>query len=282
MGETISNSKSKAQFETKRILVTPELAEATLKHNKLDNRRINPVRVRYFVKLIKEGKFMCTHQGIALDDKGNILDGRHRLTAILESKCSVYMMVSKGVPQETMSVIDCNQPRTLLNRLTICGRDEITPSHIAIVRILEFGIVGASQAALGIEEAEIMLDKYADALEFVINKCGASKGIPAPVSAVIARAYYTKEHSSLIRFAEIYKHEDPENKSESAALKLKRKVLEMKDLRGRGQDIVVGHSSVRVMIYQLTESALYRLLKGEKVESLVPSKEEKFKFPWEK
>lgn len=279
-GETVSNSKSKAQFETKRILITPELAEATLKHNKLENRRINPVRVRYFVKLIKEGKFMCTHQGIALDDKGNILDGRHRLTAIMESKCAVYMMVSKGVPQETMSVIDCNQPRTLVNRLTISGRAGVTTLHIAIVRILEYGIVGASQAALGIEDAEILLDKYTDALDFVINKCHTKTRIPATVCAVIARAYYTKNHDALLRFVEVYKNECPENESETGALRLKRQVIMLTDKHTQEPPFNV--TTTRTKIYQLTESALFRFLKGEKVGTLIPTKDEKFKLPWEK
>lgn len=274
----IANNKANVLFETKRILVTPDLAKRTLEFSKIANRRINPVRVKYFVRLLKQGQFMCTHQGIALDGDGNILDGRHRLTAIVESKCSVYMMVSKGVPTETMSVIDCNQPRTLLNRLSISGNLSTTPTHISTVRILEYGIVGASQAALGIEDAKCLLDKYGDALDFVILQGKIGTKVPAAVCAVLARAYYTKRNRQrIMRFIEVYKNETPENDGETGALRLKRHVMVLKKKGIQSYDWV----EAKRQVYWLAESAVDRFIKCENVRILNAATTELFPTPFD-
>jgi len=237
------------------------------------------MRVKYFVRLIKTGTFMCTHQGIALDNDGNILDGRHRLTAISESGCSTFMMVSKGVPIETMAVIDCNQPRTLLNRLSISGVQGVTPSHIAVLRILEYGITGASQAALGIEDAECLLEKYRESLDFILVDGKAGSKVPAPISAVLARAYYDKRNRPrLLRFIEVYKNETPKNDGETGALRLKRFVLNCKNLK---LDRTINPIETRNRIYWTAESAISRFLKSENVAALIPAKEERFKLPGE-
>jgi hypothetical protein len=276
---TIDNNKDKCVFETKRILVTPKLARETLDNSKSRNRRVNPIRVKYLASLMKSGMFMCTHQGIALDCDSNVIDGQHRLEAICLSGCSVYMMVSKGVPVSTMSVVDCNQPRNLLNRLHIIGRTDITPAHLAIARILEYGVVGASQAALGIEEAERILNKYSDAVDFAAELAKGNKAykIPAPVAAVIARAYYTQDVTTIRRFVAVYKSEVPKNEKETAPLRLKRHVMSLGDLKKLGN--TSNSTNFRETMYNLAESALWRFIKGEPVEILNPAKKELFEIP---
>lgn len=265
--------QSHGGFTTTRILISPTVAKRILDDTKIRNRRINPVRVKYFVMLMKSGQFLCTHQGIALDIDGNIVDGQHRLMAVVESKCSVYMMVSKGVPFDTIPVVDCGQPRTLSHRLTLAGVD-FGKSEVAIARILEYGIVAASQSNLGIEEAKRILYKYEDAIRFASEITGC--GVLSPIAAVIARAYYTQDPKKLKRFVEVYKTECPLNDTETAPLKLKRAVLKYGSYRGaNGQEAV----NQRRDIYNLTEAALYRYLKGERVSSLMASEKEHFPIP---
>jgi hypothetical protein len=47
-----------------------------------------------------------THQGIAFDEFGNLIDGQHRLHAIVKSGKTITCLVSFGVHVDAVSVID--------------------------------------------------------------------------------------------------------------------------------------------------------------------------------
>jgi hypothetical protein len=49
---------------------------------------------------------MVTHQGIALDTDGVLIDGQHRLAAAVEADQPVDMLVITGVDAATFDVLD--------------------------------------------------------------------------------------------------------------------------------------------------------------------------------
>jgi hypothetical protein len=262
------------EFKTIRVLVTPQMAKATISANKITNRRLNPQRVAYFVHLMKSGQFVCTHQGIALDSENNIIDGQHRLAAVVASGCCVYMMVSKNVPIDTMPLVDSGAPRTLKHRLELYGI-KTHPIELAIARILEYGAVASTQNSLGFEDAIVLLEKYKDGVAFAVSNGGTN--VHAPVLAVIARASYTVNPDVLKRFLEVYKTECPSDETETAPLKLKRFVMAMGGVnKGTPNNPVVRK---REHIYFLTQSALHRFIKKERVKTLIAATSELFPLP---
>lgn len=61
-----------------------------------------------------------THQGIALDGplgSGKLIDGRHRLNAIVKADIEVPVLVFENVPQNTLSVLDTGKRRSGVTRL---------------------------------------------------------------------------------------------------------------------------------------------------------------------
>ncbi len=52
---------------------------------------------------MRKGHWAVTHQGIAFDTNGNLIDGQHRLEAIRISGVSVKIMVTTGVPEVASS-----------------------------------------------------------------------------------------------------------------------------------------------------------------------------------
>lgn len=76
-----------------KVFITPEIAEGYLAKN-YRNRTIIPSKLKYLEnQLIVNGKFDLTHQGIAIAEDGELLDGQHRLKAILDTGIGTYMMV---------------------------------------------------------------------------------------------------------------------------------------------------------------------------------------------
>lgn len=100
--------------------ITPEWAAEILEKRNPNNRNISEATIEKYAKDMENGDWCLTHQGIAIDLNGHLIDGQHRLAAVVKAKRVVRMMVTYGVPTsfnnnghktETFSCIDGVKPR---------------------------------------------------------------------------------------------------------------------------------------------------------------------------
>jgi hypothetical protein len=73
--------------------VGPEYAAVILGSNQ-HNRYLNQSRVSYYAKQMSMGAWQETHQGILLGKDMRLIDGQHRLSAVVKSGVTVRMMVT--------------------------------------------------------------------------------------------------------------------------------------------------------------------------------------------
>ncbi len=73
--------------------ITPDIARKYLDHNG-HNRPIRKFWVRELALRMKEGSFENRRDGLLIDENGNLLNGLHRLSAVVESGCTVKMWVT--------------------------------------------------------------------------------------------------------------------------------------------------------------------------------------------
>lgn len=99
-------------METKIVNVTPEIATEWLGSRRKE-RKLRPSFVSYLVEELKRGRFLLTHQGIAFNKTGELIDGQHRLEAIRVSGVSASLMVTTGIPSEAYEVFDRGIVRTI-------------------------------------------------------------------------------------------------------------------------------------------------------------------------
>lgn len=119
-----------------RVTMTPVLAAVILDRNGAI-RRLRETRVRFWAAEIAAGRWQVTHQGIALDTDGVLLDGQHRLAGIIAAAQAVEMMVTVGADRSTFSVIDTGAVRSVGDVLAGAGvTGSGTPSIGALVRLL--------------------------------------------------------------------------------------------------------------------------------------------------
>lgn len=85
--------------------VTPALAAQYLEAN-TDNRNIRAQHLARLVTDMVEDRYVITHQGIAFDDQGNLIDGQHRLSAIVKSNRAQTMLVTRGLPHSAQVALD--------------------------------------------------------------------------------------------------------------------------------------------------------------------------------
>src|SRR5258708_6776935 len=91
------------------ILLTPELAEKFLENNHPKNRKIRSAHVARLAKQMTEGKFRTTHQGIATDKDGFLIDGQHRCHAVVKSGVTIAIYLTEQV--EHCNVMDTGSQR---------------------------------------------------------------------------------------------------------------------------------------------------------------------------
>ena len=110
-------------------LVTPEMAKEYLAKN-TDNRNKRGWWVSGLASQIKRGEWIPTHQGVGITKSGKLIDGQHRLEAIIEANIPVEMMVTTGVRDDAYKVLDNGIKRTLSD---LTG---VSPKTAEICRVL--------------------------------------------------------------------------------------------------------------------------------------------------
>lgn len=104
-------------MQSKIVTITPKIASEYLKFN-ISNRPIRKKFVDHLANEFLKGKYIMSHQGIAFSEDGYLIDGQHRLLAIVKSGVTVDMLVSEGVVAEAFSVIDTGEKRQIGDELS--------------------------------------------------------------------------------------------------------------------------------------------------------------------
>lgn len=123
--------------------ITPEIAKEYMTHNMV-NRPIRSHHLDEIARDMKNGNWHPSHLGIAFDRKGNLIDGQHRLMAIILSGATVDMYVTRDVDDEAIMNIDTNATRSFSDAYKIkaaISGDEVdlisrNKSAIAAVRTI--------------------------------------------------------------------------------------------------------------------------------------------------
>lgn len=113
------------QMKTKIEKITPEIATEILERHNPRNRSVSESTVQIYATDMKNGKWKVTHQGIAFDVNGNLLDGQHRLWACVFSGITIEILVTRDLPVETesgytMEAIDRTRVRTTGQNMQLC------------------------------------------------------------------------------------------------------------------------------------------------------------------
>lgn len=100
--------------------VGPELAAEMLKAN-TGNRRISVQTVDAYVRAMLNGEWKFAGDPIRLNKDGEVLDGGHRLTAIVKSGTTQRLTVISGIPTAYRKVMDQGRGRNVRDNLVIEG-----------------------------------------------------------------------------------------------------------------------------------------------------------------
>lgn len=256
------------------VMITPLIASAWLaKYNKR-NRSLRQDHIRRLAEEMLAGRWRVTHQGIAFSSEPVLLDGQHRLAAVARAGIPVQMRVFFNEPADGMDVIDANMvARTNLDVINLAGYvGQVSAKELATLRRMLAGL-GCEERYTAKQEADLFM-RHRDAIRFAhdnLTTCEVKNVCTSVTRAVIARAFYTEDHTKLAHFAEVLKSGLPTCEEDQPIILLFRYLV---------TDARSGHSDpVRRERYAKTERALDAYLRGERLKALRATSAELFPIP---
>lgn len=116
--------------------ITPDIALEMLAHNLRNNRMIREYDVAKYAREMRAGNWKLTHQGVAFNTQGELIDGQHRLMAVIQAGVPVKMLVTYDCDDNVVSLIDSGVARTLKDQIGLVSDDPLykAPWIISFVR----------------------------------------------------------------------------------------------------------------------------------------------------
>ena len=103
------------------VTMTPQWASQLLGQTKQRNRKFKRRHLERLTSTIQSGNWYITAQGIALDQDNNILDGQHRLAAVVRAEKPIQIMLGRNLDPGIFNVVDTGSTRTAGDALDILG-----------------------------------------------------------------------------------------------------------------------------------------------------------------
>ncbi len=253
--------------------VSPEIAAAWLTECNTHNRKVVDAHVDRLAREMKAGRWRLTHQGIAFSTNRVLLDGQHRLWAVIMSEATVPMRVFFNEPAESLAAIDSIRPRTNDEIISLAGTiGTVSKSELATLRAMLVGLGSYIRMTPG-EEAEVLArDRRAVHFANEILPTARFRGVATAVTrGVLARAYYSADPRKLRHFADVLQSGIATGEDDQPITLLFKFLIEAAHTRR-------GRPEVRER-YGKTERALSAYLEGKQLGKLYAATTELFPLP---
>jgi hypothetical protein len=177
------------------ITIDPNKAKSFLTVNK-GNRPVSETLVNQFADDMRAGRWKLNGDAIRFDEDDMLIDGQHRLYAIVKSGVTLQMFCIQGLPHEVFDTIDTGKRRSNSDILALRG-EKNTNVLAGAIRILanyeqspsRFGGSGGWTGCSAVK-AEDVINRHPMLREFV-SKCSnqSIKSLHVSVTLVAALLY---------------------------------------------------------------------------------------------
>jgi hypothetical protein len=240
--------------------ITPTQAAIWLNAN-TNNRPIRRSLVKQYAKEMKNGTWRLTHQGIAFGSDGTLLDGQHRLAAIVESDVAVTMLVTRGIDNRAQLVMDDHAKRSSGDALSLVRKEKITHQDVSVIRAVTELSSSGRPSRMSKEELNTIYDTFKLALEFISPLLPNEKGVSsAPVKGAIVLAwFYVADLAKLTRFCDVLSGRQMASDETEKPAVLLREFMLKHGMKSHG---------CRIDAFQKAQRAITAFVNGEKITKL--------------
>lgn len=137
------------------MYITPKVAAHLLEHHNPRNRKLSEQQAMRYAKMMLAGRWLLTHQGIAIDTNGDLLDAQHRMRAVVLAgelndqrkengspdavpDIKIPFRIHAGEPTVNFKAIDEGRLRTAAQMLNMVGAPNPLKLQTVIKAILAY------------------------------------------------------------------------------------------------------------------------------------------------
>lgn len=133
--QMIRKADSETTFE--QVVVTPAIAKVLLEKN-TENRNVKPRHVHELAWQMTNGAWALNPNPVSFDTDGNLIDGQHRLLAVVASGASVPMTLAFNVNRAAKDVIDYSIAQRTVSDAFVMAEIVNAKSVSAVINTLVF------------------------------------------------------------------------------------------------------------------------------------------------
>lgn len=187
-GSRVSNPKMKSNVVT----VTPDIAKTWLRKNQ-KNRNLRAHLVERYANDMRNGLWRMTGEPIIFNCDGTLLDGQHRLAAVIECDREVPMLVVDGVASDAYEVIDSGASRKPQDMMRAKGYKSAVQTASLCRRMILYQMGGLA-AAFSTNRSRIsvaQIAEFADAHSAeIVGACDAINGLRDLLISPVPRSFF--------------------------------------------------------------------------------------------
>lgn len=252
--------------------ICPALAAKLLNAN-ARNRSVKPSVVAKYAKDMRDGRWGFSEAAIIIAADGGLLNGQHRLHAIVESGCAQTFVVVRGAPVGCIIDMDQGAKRSTRDAIALSGAVPGKIQHFdvaCVTMLLSNGPV--PPRSITHHDVAAALTTFWPSVEFT-TRCAGARTIKhittAPVFTPVLRAHIIgHKEDRLMEFGAVMTSGESNGVKDRAAIRLRNWLLMHAGVGGGG--------SMRKDIYARTESSLAYFLQNKSVSRLYGAAEELF------
>jgi hypothetical protein len=260
------NGMMAATFTT----IGAERARELLANNNA-NRPLRKSVIRAYAAEMIAGRWKDSPQPVIVDTNGNLIDGQHRMTAVVEAAkknpgVTIRCVLIGGVSGDLFDVLDQGVTRTPRDLLCRNGTHRVVPSILRAMVAYDRPMTDYKRGRMLNSRMNILFERFGDAAQWVATFSPQGRApLSASVMAVVARALVVgRPKEPLAAFCETIKSNQPSGidaNADATALSLARYLTSV-SLNGGGSGAEV---TAR------TERALAAALSGERLANIKPA-----------
>ncbi|HZA71489.1 MAG TPA: hypothetical protein VE476_01105 [Propionibacteriaceae bacterium] len=185
-------------------IIGPEEAQDILDNHNARNRSLSMKTVQQYARAMKLGAFPFIADPIRFDRNGNLLDGQHRLAAVVMSECPQTFVIARNLDRDWQKYMDSGRKRSVADQLRIEGmpRPTVAASIARFVMHWQNGDVPGLNIKFSTAEVVDFVENNLDRIEAASTHAQNLYRATRTSQAISGAAYYTAREVADVALAD--------------------------------------------------------------------------------
>lgn len=191
------------------VPVDPSTAKRWLNENKV-NRSLRLAKINQFANDMAAGRWNLSNDAICFAPDGTLLNGQHRLHAIIKSGATITMLIVRNMPPSSMTSMDIGTSRTAADALGFAGEQNthLLAASTKLAIVYSDGRIYKDSKAQAVSPGEIQA--FVDAHPMIRHSASLTATLKSKIDAapsVLAAAHWIIANGAGVSVADHYLHQ---------------------------------------------------------------------------